>query len=275
MRQEIGYTVGTIPDWLDLGDPILHEGVLSRPVLGDWSHLNECDQPPQFVRDIAAHNLFSTQNRGEDRKPIIQRKPGKPIAELKGLHSGRVAILFNGSSLDQHDLFKIDCPIIGINRTHEGYPTYHGPQPDYLCIVDWVWFDKPKWSESVLKHPRIINGSDHPGDIGYRVVRCPRMSPFSFDLARDGYVGPIPATTGHLALQLATYLGFSEIHCLGWDLKGDHFDGSKGSFFFNDAIRYHKRQASYLEEKGINVYVCGSPDSKVQGFKHSSFEAVC
>ena len=141
--------MGTIPDWLLLGDSILHGGVPSRPVLGDWSHLNECDQPPMFIRDMEAHSALHTADRGEDRKPVVQRCPGKPIAELKGRHSGRVAILFNGASLDQHDLYKIKCPIIGMNRTHAGYPTYNGPQPDYLCIVDWFWFDK-KRRESVL-----------------------------------------------------------------------------------------------------------------------------
>jgi hypothetical protein len=275
MRQEVGYAVGTLPDWLPLGDSILHEGVPSRPVLGDWSHLNECDQPPMFIRDIAAHNALETSNRGEERKPVVQRKPGKPIVELKGRHSGKVAIFFNGESLDRHDLFQIKCPIIGMNRTHVGYPTYLGPQPDYLCLIDHEWLNKPKWRESVIAHPCIINGSDHPEDIGYRVVRCPRMGPFSFDLARDGYAGPIPATTGHLALQVAAYMGFTEIHCLGWDMSGGHFDGTKASMWYPDAIRYHKRQAPFLEEKGINVYVCGSPDSKVQGFRHSSFEVVC
>jgi hypothetical protein len=276
MRQEVGYLVGNVPEWLTVGTPILHEGLPALPVLGDWSHLNECDQPPRYIRDIGLHN-GTTQgwDRSEERPFVKQNRPGKHISELMGTRSGKVAILFNGSSVKTHDLNKIKTPIIGMNRTHVGYPGYDGPQPDYLCLVDWYWFDNETVKESVLKHPCIINGSDHRDEIGYRVVRHPRFAPFSFDLARDGFAGPVPATTGHLALQLAVSLGFTEIHCIGWDLGGKHFDGSKASLWFRDAIRYHKRQAPLLEDKGINVYVCGSPDSKVEGFRHSSFEAVC
>jgi hypothetical protein len=275
MRQEVGFVVGSVPEWLPLGDSILLDGLPARPVLGDWSHLNECDQPPRYLRDIGLHNGGAGWDKSETREPVRQSRLGKSILELKGKHSGRVAILFNGPSVKDHDLHKINCHIIGMNRTHAGYPGYDGPQPDYLCLVDWCWLDLPRYRRNVEKHPAIINGSDHKEDIGYRVVRHPRFAPFSFDLHRDGYAGPVPCTTGHLALQLAVYLGFTEIHCLGWDMGGGHFDGSRASYWFNDAIRYHKRQSQLLEEKGINVYVCGSPDSKVQGFKHSSFEAVC
>ena len=174
-----------------------------------------------------------------------------------------------------HDLGRIKCPTIGMNRTIAGFPGYSGPQPDYYCFVDWCWVDLPRYRRLVLQHPCIINGSDQKEDIGYRVVRHPRFAPFSFDLERDGYAGPIPASTGHMALQLAAFLGFTEIHCLGWDMGGGHFDGTRASPHFPDAIRYHKRQAPYLKERGINVFVCGSPASNVEGFEHSAFEAVC
>jgi hypothetical protein len=276
MRQEVGYVVGTPPDWLPLGDSILHEGLPALPVLGDWSHLNECDQPPRFLRDASkVHNALSGWDRSENRPFVKQNRPGKPIGELRGKQSGKCVILFNGSSMHQHDLHKIKVPIIGMNRTHEGFEGYKGPQTDYLCIVDWAWFDRPLWRRTVMNHPCIINGSDHREEIGYRVVRHPRMSPFSMDIERDGYAGPIPCTTGHLALQLAVFLGFTEIHCIGWDLGGKHFDGTNASPWFNDAIRYHARQAPLLEEKGINVFVCGSPESRVKGFRHSAFEDAC
>lgn len=274
MRQEVGYLVGNIPEWLPIGEPILLEGLPALPVLGDWSHLNECDQPPRFLRDIGIHNGKSGWDKSDERPWIKQNRPGKPIGELRGRHSGKVAILFNGPSIRRHELYEIKTPLIGMNRTHVGYPGYDGPQPDYLCLVDPAWFEVAKY-RTALTHPCIVNGSDNREAIGYRVVRHPRFAPFSFDLERDGYAGPIPATTGHLALQLAVFMGFTEIHCIGWDLGGGHFDGTKASPHFPDAVRYHKRQAPLLKEKGINVYVCGSTDSKVEGFEHSDFSAVC
>lgn len=275
MRREVEYLVGNVPEWLPIGEPTLHEGLPALPVLGDWSHLPECDQPPRFLRDIGIHNGTRGWDKSEERPWVRQNRPGKPIGELRGRHSGKVAILFNGPSMKHHDLHRIKTPSIGMNRTHVGFPGYDGPQPDYLCLIDWCWLDLPRYRRNVEQHPCIINGSDHREEIGYRVTRHPRMAPFSFDLERDGYVGPIPASTGHLALQLAVFLGFTEIHCIGWDLSGGHFDGTKASVHFADARRYHKRQAPFLKERGINVYVCGSPSSLVEGFEHSDFSVVC
>lgn len=271
----VAYAVGVAPHWLPLGPVIDVDGMPAREVLGDWSHLHECDRPPKYIREgVHVHN-GSGQDRSETRPAVRQTRPGKPISELRGTRSGKVAILFNGASMASHDLHRITVPIIGINRTHVGFPGYDGPQPDYLCLVDWAWFDKPHWRESVLNHPLIVNGSDHAEEIGYRVVRHPRMAPFSFDLARDGYAGPVPCTTGHLALQLAAYLGFTDIYCIGLDMGGGHFDGTKSSLHFADAIRYHSRQAPLLEQAGIKVYICGSPDSALKCFPHAPFEAVC
>lgn len=270
----VAQAVGSIPAWLEVGPMVEFEGLPAREVLGDWSHLHEWDRPPKYVREGDVHSAHLGFDRTEARPAVKQHRPGRPVRELKNIHSGKVAILFNGASLSRHELWRIAYPIIGINRTHRGYPGYEGPQPDYLCLVDWVYFDHPKFN-SALTHPNIINGSDHTADIGWRVVRHPRMAPFSFDLERDGYAGPVPATTGHLALQVAAYMGFTEIHCLGWDMGGAHFNNSPGSNYYPSAIRYHKRQAPLLRERGVNVYVCGSPDSKVEGFEHSDFEAVC
>lgn len=271
---QIEETVGTPPGWLMLGEPTIIDGVKVREVLGDWSDRAACDQPPKYVADttglISARAGFDTS---ESREPVRQAWPGRPIADLHGIHSGKCAILFNGPSLKQHDLWQIRCPIIGMNRTHQGFKDYQGPQPNYLCIVDWVWLDRPDWSQSVKTHPCIINGSSHQRDIGYRVVRHPRMSPFSFDLARDGYVGPVPCTTGYLALQFAVYLGFTDIYCLGLDMGGGHFDGTKGSLYYTSARAHLRRIAKVLEERsGVKVWVCGSPQSACDAFPQASFE---
>lgn len=270
-----GYIMGRTPGWLELAPAALVEGAMVHSVLSDHSHLHECDRLPEYFFEggFVGNNIHGF-DRSESRSYIKQTRPGLPVSSLKGRHSGRVAILFNGGSMAEHELYRIACPIIGMNRTHRGWPTYTGPQPDYLCLVDWAWFDRPDWREAALSHPAIINGSDHKADVGYRVTRHPRMDPFSFDLDRDGYVGPVPCTTGHLALQVAVYMGFTELYCIGLDMGGRHFDGSSGSIHYADAIRFHRRQAAVLRERGINVYVCGSPNSKAP-FEHRPFEDVC
>lgn len=269
--KNLEWVLGAVPAWLELGPEEEVDGFKVRRVLGDWSHMIPEDRPPEFVIiEWSTPPPSPLRDRSEDRPALPQRLPGKRIAELKGVHSGKVAILFNGASLAAHDLSLIRCPIIGMNRTHAGNPGYSGPQPDYLCIIDPEWFE----NENVLRHPRIINGGLDPRPIGYRVTRSLRMEPFSFDLERDGFVSPIPCTTGHLALQAAVYMGFTELYCLGLDMAGGHFDGTKASMHFSFANRYHQRQAPLLREHGIKVYVCGSPESKCQAFEHVPFEAL-
>jgi hypothetical protein len=69
-------------------------------------------------------------------------------------------------------------------------------------------------------------------------------------------------------------MGFRDIYCLGLDLGGRHFDGTPASLYFAAANRYHKRQAPLLKERGVNVWVCGSPNSACTAFPQAPFEAV-
>lgn len=269
---EIEQLLGSIPDWLSLGPEIELNGQLAREVLGDWSHRAECDRPPRYLVDAPYLRTLPEVDRSATRIPVKVTKLGRPIEELKGKHSGKCAIFFNGPSLGDHNLSQVKCPIIGMNRTFEGFKGYKGPQPDYLCLVDYLWF-QPPFREHVLKHPCVVNGSNHPDSIGWRVARSARMRPFSFDLARDGYVGPVPCTTGHLSLQLAVYLGFTELNCFGWDLQGKHFDKTESSRHLKDAMRYHERQKELLDRQGIKVYGVGSPEGALFNvFPQRSFE---
>lgn len=196
--------------------------------------------------------------------------PGKPISELKGKHSGSVAILFNGASLPA-DLSFVRMPVIGMNRTHRGWPDYKGPQPDYLCVVDQIWLRRDGWKESVRSHPGLINGSEHEGAFGYR-TRRDWSALFSFDLEK-GYACHRPCTVGHLALQAAVYLGFRDLYCFGFDLAGPHFDGTRASKTLHKAVEAHAAQKPLLERAGVKVFVVGSPDSKAP-FEHISYEAA-
>jgi hypothetical protein len=203
-----------------------------------------------------------------DREVIPHPFPGKSIEALKGIHSGAVALLFNGPSLKPLKLFDIKVPLIGMNRTYVGNPGYLGPNPQYLCVVDQERLNIPETRD----HPGLINGSNDMQPLGYRATYNYRMFPFSFDLYRDGYVAAIPCTTGHLALQVAVYMGFTRLYCLGLDLGGGHFDDSPGSHSYQAANRFHLMQAPLLKDRGIKVYVCDAPDSACTAFPHVGFE---
>lgn len=261
--------IGSVPPWIDLGPPEVRDGVTVRPVLGDWSHRGPWDQPPtHLVEPESAPSVVVVEGPTE---PLPQRLPGRHISELKGKHSGRAVLLFNGPSLAKHNLFRIRDPLIGMNRTFVGNKGYTGPQPEYLCAIDEVWMRHP----DVLAHPGLINGGNNETATGYRATRSYRGKPFSFDLAHDGYVPLTPGTTGFLALQVAVWMGFTELYCLGLDLSGGHFDGSSGvSQHFAWMNRYYKAIAKVLGERDIRVTICGSPDSKCSAFEHTSFEEL-
>lgn len=249
--------------------------------LGGIEAIPEHDRPPKLICEQMAVVSREHLDDSPNRRPIKQRLPGRDIEELKGTHSGSVAILHNGPSLANHDLWKIKMPTIGMNRTHVGYVGvlgngYNGPQPTYYCFYDHPWGRK----ETVLQHPRVINGSSLETDPSkgkfWRATPSYRMFPFSFDLKRDGFAPPVPCTTGFLAMQLAVYMGFTTLYLLGLDLGGGHFDGTKASDSMPDAEGHYQKVKPYLDEAGITVYLCGSPNSLLSElFPAAAFSEVC
>lgn len=273
MQETVELLIGPAPAWLELGPVEMRDGLAVRPVLGDWSHRAPCDRPPKYVFDQHAPIAADLVRQGP-HEALEQRTPGKSMSLLKGIHSGAVAVLFNGPTLQTHNLFRIRTPIIGMNRTYAGHKGYIGPQPDYLCIIEECWFLIPE----VVSHPGLINGGAGPlsdgCDKGHRALRSYRGFPFSFDLLSYGFVPSIPGSTGFMALQVAVWMGFTDIYCLGLDLGGDHFDGSKASQHFFDMARIFRRMAPLLADRGVRVTVCGSPKSHCDAFAKSSFEEL-
>jgi len=226
-------------------------------VEGDQSALHPFDRLPEEVWKVIQEGRSVEQDRSPGRKTLPCPYPGKSIQELARRHSGACAILFNGHSLAGINLSGVEVPMIGMNRTFVGHPTWDGPDPDYLCVLDSAWLSR----KQVANHPGLINGSRDPRRFGYRAVKSYRMAPFSFDLARDGFVSP---TTGHLALQVAVYMGFTHIYCLGLDLRGKHFDGTPGPSNDGQMVsqaKMLKEALPLLRAKGITVWASGGGTS--------------
>jgi hypothetical protein len=233
----------------------------------DQSHkLPEDRTPPRIWENVCVE--FGVHWDTAETRANIPALPGKSIARLKKKRSGPVALLFNGASLADFDLYSIKAPMIGMNRTHRGYETYGGPEPDYLCIVDTSWLNR----EAVRNFPRLINGTTDPRPIGYRTsasYRAARMgAPFSFDLKRDGV---IPTTTGWLALQFAVYAGFTDLYCLGLDLGGKHYDQTPSGMNMDAQAKLTALSLRALNERGINVWSLGRSDV----FSRGDFERLC
>jgi hypothetical protein len=160
------------------------------------------------------------------------------IKSLHKKHNGQsCAILFNGPTLSDHDLTKIDCPIIGINRSWMFCDNDRKTMADMrrnwtLRPVDYhVAFDDTHWRFFANKHGDVTklaplitgpDGPDHaiklelldpvPPEVG---PMCSAAVGFSWDLEKGIY---LLGSISIFALQVAAYMGFTTFYLLGLDL---------------------------------------------------------
>ena len=192
------------------------------------------------------------------------------IKDFKGVHRGkRLFILASGPSLNTLDLSKLERRIVmGLNRSFLAVPDAH-----YHCAMDRRLFDL--YPEE-LKRTRYL----------FTIPGCPWGIPvkllgtegFSWDLEKGIYSG---YSIAYYALQLAVYMGFSEIFFLGLDLKLR--EGKTHFFGFDFASRSHEKTefpkmrkmfahaADVLEQAPVEVYSC-SPVSTIEGLTKVSYE---
>ncbi|MCB0330015.1 MAG: hypothetical protein KDD70_10135 [Bdellovibrionales bacterium] len=192
------------------------------------------------------------------------------IEQFKGVHAGkRLFILASGPSLQDHDLSRLERRIVmGLNRSFLAYPDTH-----YHCCMDQRLFDL---HEDLMRRTRFLFTLEgRPWGIPMKLLGS---EGFSLDLQQGVYSG---YTISYLALQVAVYMGFSEVFYVGLDLA---HKGGNTHFFGND---FHSRNhettefpkmarmleygAQVLTDKGIRVCNC-SPTSTLDCFERVSFE---
>lgn len=194
----------------------------------------------------------------------------KPIQEFKNIHQGkRLFILASGPSLGDLDLSPLGRRIVmGLNRSVLVYP-----ETQYHCTMDHRLFDE--FTDLLRKTRCLFTLEDRPWGIPIRLLGA---EGFSWDLEEGIYSG---YTISYIALQIAVYMGFTEIYYLGLDLN--HKDGQT-HFFGQD---YHSRDhetteypkmmkmltfgAKALEDSKVRVFNC-SPVSDLECFPRVSFE---
>ena len=194
----------------------------------------------------------------------------KEIRDFKGVHNGkRVFILASGPSLFTCDLTPLRRRIIiGLNRSALLYPDTH-----YHCTMDQRLFDE---HPDVLRKARFLFTLEgRPFGIPINLLGS---EGFSKELDKGIYSG---YTVAYFALQLAVYMGFKEVFCLGLDLR--HENGST-HFFGND---FHSRNheqtefprmqkmltfgAKQLAGTGVRVFNC-SPISTLECFEKVTYD---
>lgn len=156
--------------------------------------------------------------------------------------SGRCVILCNGPSLPRaSDLARIDCPIIGVNRS------FLRQQSDIHVVVDKMHVGsyghllRDRMPGALCFTRYAARGCWTPMRLHYNIIKS-LGRPLLPDIVNDGW---IIVGAGMAALQIAAWLGFTEIIFCGLDLRHD------GQHFYDEPLwmidHLHEHHSTVLE----------------------------
>lgn len=213
---------------------------------------------------------------------FMYRKAYKKLEEFKGVHAGeRCFVVGTGPSLNERDLAKLSGEhCFGVNSIVKILDDVAW-KPEYYCITDPLVYEvlEPK----IRSYPDLIkfypsnriktdleNGIRFPLDCidMYRVKARDvlGLTKFSSDIKKRVYNG---ATVVYATLQIAVYMGFSEIYLLGVDCNyeiGNNFHNKKMEYD-NDNYQYRDNEQTglimidafkiakeYADEHNVRIY---------------------
>ncbi|MEO1441443.1 MAG: hypothetical protein AAFV33_13685, partial [Chloroflexota bacterium] len=148
------------------------------------------------------------------------------LARLHNQHAGeRAFIIGNGPSLNQHNLDLLATEVtFGTNNIHlRSDPTYYVVE-DYLIAEDRADEINPyngaqiKFAGNYLRYCLAESVKTVWLNIPYDYTDFPGFPHFSTDARRAIYVG---GTVSYLCMQLAFYMGFTEVYLIGFDHSYD------------------------------------------------------
>lgn len=202
----------------------------------------------------------------------FQGKNGAKIAKLKNAYAGkRCFIIGNGPSLLIKDLDKlINEYTFGVNRIYKAYDSTKW-RPSFFIIQDVGHIDRLKDELKALDCPLRFS----PSNLGYRLkgyilfnmlynISNKEMPKFSHCPNYYLYAG---GTVVYSALQLAVFMGFSELYLLGVDNSYQNMIG--GTDAQNDK-KLAPKQNHFFQEDAQN----GSEKSIYVGLTNLSYESA-
>jgi hypothetical protein len=240
---------------------------------------------------------------------IFMRKNERDIYALKNKHKGeRCFIIGNGPSLNQIDLFKLKDEItFGVNAIYTNIDKM-GFLPNYYVVEDiFVAEDRKdeinKFKGSLKFFGNYFKYCIDPSDdvlwlnVRFRYDNYKNFPNFSKNALRQVWTG---GTVSYINLQLAYYMGFSEVYLIGFDhnytipkdveVKGteilslgddvNHFNND----YFGKGKRWHdprldrmelsyKKAKRYFNENGRTIFNA-SPNSKLEVFPKKDFNSI-
>ena len=192
------------------------------------------------------------------------------LRDFKGVHQGkRLFVLASGPSLKTMDLSPLKRRLVmGLNRSFLAFPQTH-----YHCVMDHRLF---------YKHPDELKQTRYLFTLPKRPWGLPikllGTEGFSWDLEKGIYTG---YTIAYFGLQVAVYMGFTQIFYLGLDLKltngQTHFFGVDFQSRDHEKTEFPRMKkmfeygAEVLQSSQIEVYNC-SPDTTLDCLPTTSYE---
>ena len=228
----------------------------------------------------------------------------KILRSLKNIHKGeRCFVIGNGPSLTVSDL---DCLkneyTFAVNRIYMLFEKTDW-RPTYYCVIDSVHLtnsiDDIRDVKAKMKFIPLFALSKQKNDVAdatyfnfvYKPF-YPKMPPFSGDITEEIYEG---MTVTYVLLQIAVYMGFSEIYLIGQDHSYSRESLPDGSIKFNPgvvnyfqkdytkaddrpgAITYmnlsYEKARMYCEEHGIGIYNA-TRGGKLEIFNRVEFDSL-
>lgn len=188
----------------------------------------------------------------------------------------RVAILCNGPSLADHDLRRIDCETIGLNRSWELIPSTYHFMSDRAQIdmyrkargeVDQI---KGLWIPEDL---RVV--ANVPDSVSAYKIRDASYPRFSFAPGELGVY--LCSTVTWVALQFAVYWGYTIIYFVGLDLAPRKASGKFYGGPWHPSAEARQREvlgygAGLLRPNGFELYNVGNDKSKCLAFPMMGFD---
>lgn len=253
------------------------------------------------IQEVLKYYIFTCN----EVKATIYRFSGKTseLEKYRNLHSGeRCFIIGNGPSLLLHDLEKLEKEFTF--ATHRIFNIYEKTnwRPTYYVAQDLKLIDKYKNEINQLFTPKFI-----PINVNWKmrqkvIDKCvffylkkedfyPQLPRFTEDASKKIYEG---FTVTYSTIQLAVYMGFSEIYLLGIDFNYSKSINFKGDivinkdakdYFTNDAnnninlpnldysLLAYKSAKQYCERNNISIYNA-TRGGKLDIFERINFDDV-
>ena len=187
------------------------------------------------------------------------------IRAFRNRHAGEaVCLLANGSSILNHDLFRIQCAVMSMNKSYDlcWEPAYH------VCLeVEHARKEPDVYAELARDNRLFVFGTAWPH--GFRMTEAAPDVTFSRDLERGVVIGRNGVgSVAYVCLQLAAFMGFSPIYFLGLDLCGDHFHREWETSGWID----RQNELFNLVPDDLEVWNVGSPDTKCERFPKMTYD---